>query len=44
MAAGKADHHHGEGQGGIGAADAEIGLDNGQGDHDRPHADAADGG
>ena len=43
-AAGKAEHDHGEGQGCVGAADAKIGLDRRQRHHDRPHADAADGG
>ena len=42
-AAGEAEHGERVGQRGIGAGDAEIGLDGGQGDHHRPHADPADG-
>ena len=42
-AAGKADHGQRVGQRGVGAGDAEVGLDGRQRHHHRPHADAADG-
>ena len=41
-AAGEAEHGERIGQRGVGAGDAEIGLDRGQRHHHRPHADAAD--
>ena len=42
-AAGEAEHGERVGQRGIGAVDAELGLDGRQRHHHRPHADAADG-